>query len=221
MKLFSLQLGSAVEVGAGEGVEWWDKPWRTALFKQPRPGAHWLGYEGLRGDEQADRKHHGGVDKAVCVYPAEHYPFWRTELALPELPHGAFGENFTTQGLTEDSVCIGDVFTVGAAQVQISQPRQPCWKLARRWRIKDLPAQAEQNGRTGFYFRVLRHGLVQAGDDLKLEDRPWPRWTIQRCNEVMHHLKHDAAAARGLSECPQLSGSWKDALWARAENAQP
>ena len=217
MKLSSLQVGQVIDVTVEGGAEWWNKEWRTGSFKQPRSDPQWLGYEGLRGDEQADRKHHGGADKAVCVYPEEHYTFWRSALGLADLPPGAFGENFTTSGLTEDLVCIGDVFAVGEALVQVSQPRQPCWKLARRWRIKDLSAQVERAGRTGFYFRVLRHGFVQAGDGLKLCDRPLPRWTVQRCNEIMHEAKGGAEAARELSSCAQLSASWKDSLWARTE----
>lgn len=201
---------------AGTG-EWWDKDWQTGFYKAPQTAPCWLGYEGFRGDEQADRRHHGGVDKAVCVYPARHYPYWRDLLPLDDLPHGAFGENLTVSGLAEEDVCIGDVFSLGEAQVQVSQPRQPCWKLARRWRIKDLTARVEQTGFTGFYFRVLRHGHVSVNDTLLLQQRSFPQWTIARCNEIMHHQKGDAEAARLLAECPLLSASWKDGLWYRSQ----
>jgi MOSC domain-containing protein YiiM len=216
MKLLSLQLASAIDIAPQGTDAWWDKEWRTGFFKQTTTEKQWLGYEGLRGDEQADRRYHGGVDKAVCVYPSEHYSFWRATLGLPGLPPGAFGENFTTEGLIEELVCIGDIYAVGEAIVEVSQPRQPCWKLARRWRIKDLAAQVERTGRTGFYFRVLRHGAVQSGDRFSLQKQPNPEWTIQRCNEIMHHLKDGRDLARELSACTQLSGSWKDSLYARA-----
>lgn len=219
-ELNALFLGRAREIASTGTEDWWDKPWATGFYKEPQTAECWLGYENLRGDEQADRRHHGGVDKAVCVYSGEHYAAWRESLHLPELPLGAFGENFTTLGLLESSVCIGDVFSVGDARVQISQPRQPCWKLARRWRIKDLALQVERTGRTGYYFRVLAHGAVRPGDPLILLERSHPEWTIARCNEVMHHQKDDAEAARNLSECRALSASWKDSLWARATKAR-
>ncbi len=215
--ILALHVGKACEIQPTGTGEWWDRPWRTGYFKRPASGAVWLGYEGFRGDEQEDRRHHGGSEKAVCVYPDEHYPRWRDTLALPGLGHGAFGENLTVSGLTESGVCIGDVFTLGEACVQVSQPRQPCWKLARRWRVKDLAAQVERTGFTGFYLRVLRHGDVRAGDALTLVERFFPQWTIARCNEIMHHQKADAHAARELAGCDLLSTSWKDSLWARSQ----
>lgn len=217
--LLSIQVSDVTEVCATGSDAWWDKAWTTGFYKRPVRGRVWLGYQGVRGDQQADRRYHGGADKAVCVYAAEHYPVWRETLQLPELAPGAFGENFTVQGLLETGVCIGDAFQIGAARVQVSQPRQPCWKLARRWRIKDLTAQVEQNGKTGFYFRVLQHGWVEAGERFELLERPFPALTIAHANEVMHHRKEDFTTARELAACPLLSASWKDSLWLRAECA--
>jgi MOSC domain-containing protein YiiM len=194
---------------------WWDKPWETGFLKEARPGRCWLGYEGFRGDEQSDRRFHGGADKAVCVYPGEHYGYWQRELGQREIGPGAFGENLTVSDLREDQVCVGDVLRAGEALVQVSQPRQPCWKLARRWRVKDLALQVERTGFTGYYLRVLRHGWVSAGDTVVREERPFPQWSIEECNQVMHHRKKDRAAALALSECPALSASWKDSLFAR------
>jgi MOSC domain-containing protein YiiM len=219
MKVLALHTGAARDITATGTGEWWDKDWRSGFVKASQLGSVWLGYEGFSGDEQADRKHHGGVEKAVCVYPVEHYLYWQEVLPGLDLPHGAFGENLTTSGLLESGVSVGDVYQLGDAMVQVSQPRQPCWKLARRWRVKDLSAQVERTGYTGFYFRVLRHGHVAAGNELELKDRPWPQWTLQRCNEIMHHQRQDAESARQLAECPALSGSWKDNLWRRAQSA--
>ena len=137
-------------------------PWRTGIFKLPVSGPLWLGRTNLQGDGQADLVHHGGIDKAVCVYSADHWPYWQAILPPNQLRGGAFGENFTVEQLTEADVCIGDVFEIGTALVQVSQPRQPCWKLARRWHIKDLAVQAERTGFTGWYFRVLQEGRVEA-----------------------------------------------------------
>jgi MOSC domain-containing protein YiiM len=114
----------------------------------------------------------GGVEKAVLAYAAEHYPSWRSPLNLPDLSYGAFGENFTVANQTEPSICIGDIYDIGEAQVQASQPRQPCWKLSRRWRIRNLALQVQTTGQTGWYFRVLKEGIVAPGMELVLRDRP-------------------------------------------------
>lgn len=216
MKLHSIQTGKISEIEAQGTEAWWDRAWSTAFYKQPALQSIWLGYEGLKGDQQSDRRHHGGADKAVCVYPAEHYPYWQEKLGLPEMPYGAFGENFSTLGLIETGVCIGDVYEIGEAVVQVTQPRQPCWKLARRWQVKDLTAQVERTGYTGFYFRVKKHGWVEAGQAFHLIERTFPQWSIALANEIMHHRRADHEAARELAECPLLSASWKDGLWARS-----
>lgn len=215
MNVVSIRAGKAVDLPEESPDGIWGKPWRTAFQKSECIGQQWLGYEGIRGDEQADRRFHGGVDKAVCVYPLEHYPYWIQQLGLPQLGPGDFGENFTTGGALEEAVCIGDMFSLGSATVQVSQPRQPCWKLARRWHVRDLAAQVEQTGRTGFYFRVLHHGWVESGQELRLIDRPFPTITIALANRVMHQQRDDADAAKSLAGCSALSGSWKDALWRR------
>jgi MOSC domain-containing protein YiiM len=214
MVVLALHTAPARDIASQGSGEWWDKEWRTGFYKRAQEGPQWLGYQGFRGDEVADTRFHGGVDKAVCVYATEHYPYWEQVPGMEEVAMGAFGENLSLKGLTEEEACIGDIYAVGEALVQVSQPRQPCWKLARRWRVKDLAVQVERNGKTGFYFRVLRHGHVQAGDRLELRERPWPQWRISRCNGIMHHREGGAEAARELSACPELSGSWKDGLWA-------
>lgn len=221
MTLLAIHRGRVADIPATGSDAWWDKPWRTGFSKQPALTAVPLHAHGLDGDEQADLVNHGGSDKAVCAYPAGHYPLWRRSPELAGLPHGAFGENFTLDGADESAVCIGDVFEVGTAIVQISQPRQPCWKLARRWRVKDLAARVERSGRTGWYFRVLLAGLVTPGDALHLRERPHPEWTIALANEIMHHRKHDAGAARHLAACPALSAGWQHALSARAGENPP
>lgn len=215
MQLVSLQLGEPRTIPATGSAEWWDKEWTTGVVKDPFAGEVWLGYEGLEGDGQADRRFHGGIDKAVCAYSAEHYPYWRERLARSDFSHGALGENFTVEGMTESEVYLGDIYSLGEAKVEISQPRQPCWKPARRWKVKDLTAQIENSGRTGYYFRVVHHGNVRAGQEFVLTSRKWPEWSIARCNAVMYEFQDDAEAAYALSECPALAGSWKDALHAR------
>ncbi len=199
-------------IPAGGSSEWWDKEWTSGFYKETTTEPAWAGYQGLKGDGQSDRRVHGGVDKAICVYPWEHYLYWEKQLGLNSLNLGAFGENFTTIGLVEGEVCIGDTFSLGETTLQISQPRQPCWKLSRRWKVKDLSKQVEETGKTGFYFRVLTHGLVETQQTFTLIDRPHPDWTLARCNTIMHQEKGDLESAAALAQCPTLSGSWKDTL---------
>lgn len=215
-RLESVQVGLPVTVGVAGAADPADREWSTGFYKQSVAGPVRLTLTGLAGDGQADRVNHGGPDKAVCVYPAGHYAYWRRALARPDLPAGAFGENFTVAGLTETDVCVGDVWGVGTATVEVSQPRQPCWKLARRWRVKDLALQVQQTGFTGWYFRVLAEGTVAAGDGPTLLARPAPAWTVAAANHVMHHSPSDAAAAAGLAAVPQLSARWKATLGVRA-----
>lgn len=194
------------------------KPWTTGIYKRTVAGPVRLHRHNLEGDGQADLVHHGGPDKAVCAYPSEHWFHWHGTLPPQQLIGGAFGENFTLQGLTEDDVCIGDIFTVGTAVVQISQPRQPCWKLARRWQHKDLALQVEQTGFTGWYFRVLQEGIVETNAPLRLMERPFAEWTITTANRIMHHERDNRTAAEHLSSCPVLSASWQQTLRQRVQN---
>ena len=215
-QLLSVQVGLPQTIGRAEAADPMDQVWTTGFFKRPVVGPVRLGLNHLEGDRQADLRNHGGPDKAVNVYPTEHYAYWERDRGMTDLPPGAFGENFTTQGLLEGDVCLGDVFEIGAALVQVSQPRQPCWKLARRWRMKDLALRVQQSGRTGWYFRVLREGSVQAGEKLVLIERPCPEWTVAAANHVMHHLADDREAARRLESCRILSRRWRETLARRA-----
>lgn len=215
-KLISIQVGLPQTVTYGTFGASTRKSWETSFIKTPIDDRVWLGKQNLKGDAQADLVHHGGPDKAVCVYPLEHYSFWRDNLKLPRLANGSFGENFTVSGLGEQDVCIGDVWSVGEATVQLSQPRQPCWKLARRWDIKDLADRVQQNGKTGWYFRVLTEGFVEAGMLMTLIQRFHPRWTVQAANHLMHQDKSNRVAAAELATMAELSSSWQSTLLSRA-----
>jgi MOSC domain-containing protein YiiM len=209
--ILGLQTGLPRTLGTPGAAEPMDREWTTGFFKEPVSGLRQVRALGIDGDGQADLVNHGGPDKAINAYPSEHYAAWGEELGL-KLQAGAFGENFTTAGMTEQEVCVGDVFQCGVLCLQVSQPRQPCWKLARRWRIKDLAARVERTGRTGWYFRTLNEGPVQAGMVLTLVKRPAPQWSIATANEVMHHRGEDKEAALALAGCPGLSASWQQSL---------
>src|SRR5262249_2606205 len=140
-----------------------DREWTSGIFKAGVAGPVRLSALGLEGDGQADLRFHGGPDKAVNAYALAHYPGWEAEWQVSPLAPGAFGENLTIDGQTEESVSIGDVFQLGSAKLQVSQPRFPCWKLERKWRRPGLAARVVETGRTGWYFRVLETGAVEGG----------------------------------------------------------
>lgn len=206
----------SIQVGRPRIVADGNDPWVTALFKTAVDGPVRLGVHNLDGDEQADLTVHGGPDKAVCVYSADHFETWRREPGIDGCQPGAFGENFTIAGQDETSACVGDVYEVGDAVVQVSQPRGPCWKLARRWQRPDFVRVVLTTGRTGWYVRVLREGVVEAGAVLRMLERPYPEWTIQRVNQV-YHGKSPATrdAALALATCPALAEPWRVSLAGR------
>ena len=169
MKLLS------VNVGLPREIEWKGKVVRTSIFKVPVRGRVQVGQLNLEGDQQSDLSVHGGIDKAVYAYPSEHYPFWRQELPGMDLAWAVFGENFTTEGLLEETVHIGDRFRVGSAEFVVTQPRMPCFKLGIRFDRSDIVKRFLQSGRTGFYFAVLREGEVTAGDSDRVAQSRWAR----------------------------------------------
>jgi len=196
----------------------------SGIFKSPVEGPLRLCQTGLEGDAQADLKNHGGPEKAVCVYPLEHYPYWAARLGR-EPEAGFFGENFATEGMTESEVCIGDVYRVGGATVQVSQPRQPCYKLAARHRVRELALWVQEEGFTGFYLRCLEEGEVRAGDEILPLNRSPVGFSVAEANRVMHRDRHDVAGIERLLSVPGLSASWRRTLEKRlsgvVENAAP
>jgi len=204
-KIISIQVGLPQQLEEPQAEDGHAVSWRSAIYKQPVNGPVWAGKTDLAGDAQADLRVHGGPDKAVYAYPSEHYPTWLAELGLPEMPYGAFGENLTVAGLLEEEVCIGDVYRAGDVQLQVSQPRGPCWKLARRWGVKDLAARFSRSGRTGFYLRVLQEGYLSPGLGLELVERPAPQWSVLQAHRLLEGARLDPQAAAALSELPELS----------------
>jgi MOSC domain-containing protein YiiM len=215
--LDSIQIGAPQDYGSEDAIDPHDKFWTSGFFKSPIEGPVFVGATNIAGDGQADLKHHGGIDKAVLAYSADHYPKWRDELRMPTMPYGAFGENLTFAGLSEESVCIGDILRIDAVTFEVSQPRQPCWKLARRWRMHELVAAVVRTGRTGWYLRVLEQGWIEPGIPVELLDRPNPAWSVARANHIMHHRQSDLALTLELAEVPRLANSWVNELRERAD----
>ena len=199
----SIQAGMPRRMGGGAAGES-DPPWISGYVKEPVSGAVWVGNEHVAGDAQADLQNHGGVHRVVLAYAASHYPLWREELGR-DFPFGAFGENFTVEGLTEADVCVGDTYRVGGAILQVSEPRIPCWKISRRWHVDDLLERVVQSGRVGWFHRVLSEGAAAAGDALQLLDRPHPRLTIAAIYRAHGNGGEDAAALAEIAACPLLS----------------
>ncbi len=212
----SIQVGRPRSFGAADAEDPDHRPWISAIVKERVEGRRWVGRTNIEGDRQADLKHHGGPDKAVLAYAALHDPAWKRELPGVDLPAGAFGENLTVAGLTERDVAIGDVWTAGTVTFQVSQPRQPCWKLARRLGVPDMVVRVQDSLRTGWYFRVLDEGEIRAGVELVLESRPHPRWSVAEAARVMFRHRGASDAALELAELPALSTSWKRTLRLRA-----
>jgi MOSC domain-containing protein YiiM len=213
MKLIS------VNVGLPRDVTWLGKSVRTSIWKSPVEGRIHVAKLNLDGDEQSDLSVHGGLDKAVYAYPAEHYPYWRRELRDADLPWGAFGENFTTQGLLEGQLLVGDRLRVGSAEFTVTQPRMPCFKLGIRF---DSPAMVKrflQSNRTGFYLAVFREGEVGAGDPIEREENRERGLTIADIVSLYTSDAENQDLLQRATELPALPEGWKEYFRKRLWNA--
>jgi MOSC domain-containing protein YiiM len=178
---------------------------------------------GLEGDEHGDLQHHGGLDKAVHHYPAEHYQAWSADLPqmlATSLRTGAFGENFSSVGLTEVNVCLGDVFRLGGAILQVSQARQPCWKLNVRFNEPQMSQRVQDKGRTGWYYRVLTIGEVAPGDELELLERPHPDWPLARLLHYFYADPLNKAELSAIAALAVLAPSWRRVAEQRLQSGQ-
>lgn len=191
-----------------------NKEVETGINKKPSGEPLMLAFTGLIGDGQADLIHHGGPDKAVCAYSSVHFPYWERQWKRTVEP-GAFGENFTLSELTEGSLCIGDTVRVGQALVQVSQPRQPCFKLGLKHGLPELPQQVQKEGYTGFYFRVLEEGKVAEGDGLYLEARHSAAITIAEANRIMYIEKSNVERIERILAVEELAESWRQTFQSR------
>lgn len=216
MRLDSIQVGTPRTYGVPGSPEPADQPWTSAIRKEPVDGQMWAGREGLSGDHQYDRQHHGGPERALLMYAADHYPRWRAEWNRKDVSPGAFGENLTVSGLTEDTACVGDVFRIGEVRIEVSSPRTPCSNLARRHGLPDLVKTILQNHRSGWYLRVLQEGWLEAGMEVTLVDRPYPQWTVRRAAMIKRMRADLREEARLLAACAALQAEWRSALLAAA-----
>ena len=199
----------SVNVELPREVTWQGKVVTTGIFKEPIEGPVMLRTLNLDGDGQADLTVHGGVSKAVYAYPSEHYLFWRAEFAAMDLPWGMFGENLTTEGLLEDAVYIGDRFRVGQTELMVTEPRMPCYKLGIKFGRTDIIKRFLASRRSGFYFAVMREGMVSAGDALELIGREQQDISVADITRLYAFEKDDVKALRRAIEVEALPENWK------------
>lgn len=198
----------SLNIGLPRAFIFKEKEVQSGINKRPVEKPIKLSVTGFEGDGSADLEHHGGESKAVSIYAYEHYPYWEERLEQ-RLKVGAFGENLTVLGMTEDEVCIGDIFQFGEALIQVTQPRQPCYKLGMRYHVEDLALQFQNSGYTGYYMRVLKEGRVTKESGLRLVERHFKGITLSFANQIMHHDKQNIEGIKQILEVEALSSSWR------------
>ncbi len=223
MSLRENQLGLAmkiisVNVGTPRLVLWNGEPVSTGIFKEPVAGRVMMRTLNLDGDRQADLSVHGGPEKAVYVYPSEHYEFWKRELPDMDLPWGVFGENLTTTGLFETEINIGDKFRVGTAEVMVTQPRMPCYKLGIRFGRADILKRFLLSERSGFYLSVFKEGEVGEGDEFQLLEKNASGVTVVNVTRLYGTDKQNVALMRHAIATEALPASWREYFRKRLEN---
>ena len=209
----------SVNVGLPREVDWKGRTVLTGIFKQPVEGPVMVAPLNLAGDKQADLTVHGGANKAVYGYPSEHYDYWRRELPDVTFSRGHFGENLTTEGLLEDTLCVGDRLRVGSALLMVTQPRMPCYKLTLRFNRDDMIQRFLGSGRSGFYFSVLETGEVRAGSDIEIVKRDSNQVSVADISRLYLGQSRDSGLLQRALRLNALPLNWKDALQQRAEAA--
>jgi len=200
----------SVNVGLPREVAWRGRKVTTSIWKAPTKGRVTVRQVNIDGDKQSDLTAHGGPDKAVYVYPSEHYAFWRAEFPGIELAWGTFGENFTTEGLIESEVTIGDRIRIGSAEFQVTQPRMPCFKLGIRFGRDDMIKRFLRSGRTGFYLSVLREGEVGAGDPIAFAERGEGGLSVADVTSLYARDADNQPLLRRAADAEALPESWRE-----------
>ena len=206
MKLLS------VNVSLPKDITYRDKTISTGIFKEPVQGRVMLRALNLDGDGQADLVAHGGIYKAAYVYPIEHYDYWQHELGRNDFTPGQFGENFTVDGMLEDNIHIGDVFRIGAALVEVPQPRVPCYKLGIKMGSPQFVKTFLASGRVGFYFRVLQEGEVGAGDVIERVKADPEQLTVRAAHQLLYFDKENVEGLQKALRISALSPGWRDSF---------
>ena len=218
MIINSIQAGKIVTHPGDGSHKTLSREFTTGFYKTRISGLVKITQAGIVGDQQHDLKNHGGPDKAILVYSQDHFPYWKETLNL-DVQAGGFGENFTVMNFDETMVCLGDTWRIGNVMTQVTQPRQPCWKLARRWNRLELPKKVIKTGKSGWYLRVTKAGEVNAPHSITLIDRPHEKWTISRLNQLYYAKEKNYAELEELIEINSLADAWRDDLKKRLISA--
>jgi len=207
----------SVNIGLPRQISWQGTRVLTGIFKDPSQGSVVVRTLNLDGDRQADLTVHGGAEKAVYGYPAEHYGYWRRELPQEEFVWGKFGENLTTEGILEDELCIGDRLRAGSAILVATQPRMPCYKLALKFGREDMIKRFLRSRRSGFYFSVAEEGEVSAGSPIEIISRDSGRVSVADISRLFLSKESDRELLQRALQVDALPVSWKESLAVRAE----
>lgn len=214
VKLLALSVGPIKSIGLDN--------LQSGIDKKPVDRPLLLTKTGFIGDEQADKKHHGGPEKAVHHYDFDHYAYWKKELghkAVFDTPT-AFGENLSTSGVSEKNIAVGDIFRLGKAIIEVSQGRQPCFRLNVRFGVTDMSLRTQKSGRTGWYYRVLEEGEVTLQDELELRERRHEDWTIYRIWKAFYVTRNDYDELSQIASLEELSPSWRSLAQKRLDSHQ-
>ena len=207
--------GQSKKINDGKREEYSSSYQKKALNKT----SYEINKNGFKDDTQSDKKSHGGIDKAICVYSLDDYRYFeeKNEITLPAC---AFGENLSIVGVNDSNICIGDKFTCGEVIFEVSQPRQPCWKISSIVGIKKLTALIVKEYKTGFYFRVLQSGQIKPSDELELLTRPYPKLSIKHINQIYFNAKeHQEEIAEAL-KCDKISKAYREDLTKRYKDEE-
>jgi MOSC domain-containing protein YiiM len=213
--------GKVKQVGIKDAEEPMDRLWESAIFKEEKKGEIQVSASGLAGDDRDDTTNDGSLDHVLFCYPIKHYTYWQNKYEREDITIGGMGENFAVLEMDEFSVCIGDLYQVGRATIQVSAPSLPTWRQARRFQEMNLAYDMQQTGRTGWHCRVIKEGQVWEDCPIELIERPHPHWSVQAANEIMHLNKADLRAADDLADCIDLSARWRKLLKNRLYGKEP
>ena len=213
----SVQIGKTKAYGDASKKSFEEKAWQTASFKEPIHKPAFVSFMGLYGDEVADTLHHGGIDKAVFANSYENYPLWEKFLHVSPLPMGALAENLTLSGVHEHTVCLGDIHHIGSVILRVSQPRKPCWKIAKRWNAKHFTEEIYISGLSGWYYQVLQEGLVCKNDTIFLEEKGKGGISILEANRAFKDPQASQQCLKNILNIPLIAPSYLESIEKRLQ----
>ena len=214
MKAFvvSIQKGKVAQYGDPLKKTFEEKYWQTASYKEPTLKPMFVSFNGMDGDEVADKAHHGGLDKAIFANSYENYPHWERYLHVSPLPMGALAENLTLSGVHESTVCLGDIHHIGSVVLRVSQPRKPCWKIAKRWNSINFTEEIFTSGLTGWYYQVLQEGLLCKGDTVFLQEKGKGTVSILEANHAFKDPELHKQCLEKILSIPFLAPSYLESV---------